>query len=197
MFEFISENKDWLFSGAGISVFTIIYFKYRAYKKNNECLNDDSNLVDCYRYIPCFVLKKAFPHSRFIHSVRLDVRQHGEAVNLNLGELPECEVWLQVINHSPFSLDVESIKGVLNYDGCSIDVESAHHIDLEKHTTSDSVLLKGKLTGAQAEHCSKDADQKNASLVLRSRIRTKFALFKKDSYDIRDLHVRIMNKRKV
>jgi len=126
----------------------------------------------------------------------MDVRPRGEAVKLNLGELPECQIWLQVTNHSSFNIDFESIKGVLNYNGCRIDIEAKGHIDINSHTTSDLVCLEGTLTGEQAEHCSKETENPYVSLTLTSRIRTKFGLFKKCLSDLQYLNIHIINKRK-
>ena len=205
MFDSIVENKEWLFSGVGISALALIIaavvFIYKFIVGRKEKLEGsaitDNDYFDCYRYVPDYFLRRSFSEHKVISHVKMDVRSRGDSVNLRLGQLPTCEVWLQVINHTPFPLDVETIKGVLNYNGCSINIENKHHIDIDRHSTIDSVLLEGDLTGEQAEHCSIDKDKTYTSLTLHSRIRTKFALFKKDTGDISYLHVAIMNRRRV
>ena len=123
------------------------------------------------------------------------MRPRGDSVRLNLGELPECQVWLQVINHSPFFIEIESIKGELNYNGCRVSVENRDHIDISKHSSNDIVLLEGKLTGEQAAHCSKDNENPYVSLILRAKMRTSFRIFKKYTGDLQEFSVDVFNKR--
>ena len=205
MLEYIANNKEWIFSGAGVTTFVLLvtYFLKSSKKKNEpdsifgvtESAND--SLVSLYTLIPNFILRWRFKEARVNSLIKIDVLSRGESIRLNLGELPDCQVWIQVVNHSPFDLDIENIKGELNYNGCRVSVELKHHIDVSKHSTNDSVLLEGKLNGEQANHCSKDNNSSHTSLTLRTRFITRLGVFKKQSGDLQCLHVHIMNKREI
>ena len=205
MFEYISDNREWIFSGAGVTAFIVLGgYLYKSFKRNEKSEPDNvfgvdpasmPSIISLYSLVPNFVLKSRFSEFRINSLIKMDVRSRGESIRLNLGGLPDCQVWLQVINHSPFDLDIENIKGDLNYNGCRISVETKEHIDISKNSSNDCVLLEGILTGEQANHCSKDNGVSYTSLTLRSRISTSFGLFKKQSGDLQSLYVSIMNKR--
>lgn len=203
MLEYIINNKEWIFSGAGVTALVLLgtYFL----KRPNSKIEPDSvfgaiespkmSLISLYSMIPDFILRWRFKESRINSLIKIDVRPRGEAIRLNLGELPDCQVWIQLVNHSPFDLDIENIKGELNYNGCRVSVETKDHIDILKHSSHDSILLEGPLTGEQASHCSRNNDSSYTSLILRTRIRTDFGIFKKHSGDLQYFNVHIINKR--
>lgn len=205
MLDYIINNKEWIFSGAGVTLVLLLgaLFKKRSKKVTNETGIFDSHppisqpLVSVYTLVPNFLLKWRFREYRLNALIKIDIRSRGEAIRLNLGELPDCRIWLLLINHSPFDLDVESIKGELNYNGCRISVESKDHIDVSKHSSNDAILLEGTLTGDQAIHCSKENTKTYTSLTLRSRIKTSFGVFKKHSGELQCMNVEILNKREL
>lgn len=197
------SNKEWIFSGAGVTASVLLgaYFLKKP-KSKNEADSvfgaiefHNMSLISLYSIIPDFILRRLFKEARVNSFIRIDVRPRGEAIRLNLGELPDCQVWVQLVNHSPFDLDIENVMGELNYNGCRISVETKDHIDILKHSSYNSILLEGALTGEQASHCSKNNKAPYTSLTLKTRIRTKFGVFKKHSGDLQYLHIHIINKR--
>lgn len=205
MLEYLFNNKEWIFSGIGVTVLGIIVTLLLKRSKNSPGQDNSINVEDyqrvplicLYSIIPITILKWRFKEQRINSYIKIDIRPNGEAVRLNLGELPDCQIWIQLINHSPFNLDVESIKGELNYNGCRIDVQTKDHVDIEKHDTNDSILLEGKLTGDQAIHCSRENTTSFVTLTLRTRIRTRLGVFKKQSGDLQYFNVSLLNRRKI
>ena len=205
MLEYISENKEWLFSGIGVTILIIIGgWLYKSPKQPTEPTNNfgfvtppTPSIISLYSFIPSFILKFRFTEIRVNSLIEFNVRSSDESIRLNLGELPDCQVWLQVINHSPFDLEIENIKGDLNHNGCRISIETMEHINIAKHSSSNAALLEGTLTGEQANHCSKENKSSHTSLRLRSRIRTRFGVFKKHSGDMQYVNVYIINKREI
>ncbi len=205
LFEYISENKEWIFSGVGVTALAFVgTYILKVSKKKEVPVNvfdlekaPKKSILSLYSLAPNFILRWRFKELRINQLVKIDTRPRGESIHLNLGELPNCTVWVQIINHTPFYLDIENIKGELNYKGCGISIETKDHVGTARHTSNDGVLLEGVLTGEQANHCSKDDDDSYNSLSLRARIRTRFGVFKKYSGDLQCLHIHIVNKRKL
>ncbi|MCU7875161.1 MAG: hypothetical protein KZQ91_20690 [Candidatus Thiodiazotropha sp. (ex Lucinoma borealis)] len=203
MLEYIINNKEWIFSGAGVTGVAILgtYFLKRLMSKDEPDSVFDivqppvSSIISLYSLVPNFILRYRFKETRINSFIKIDVRPRGESIRLNLGELPDCQIWVQLVNHSPFDLDIESIQGELNYNGCRVSVETRDHIDVSKHSSNGSILLEGTLTGEQAIHCSKENNTSYTSLTLRTRIGTTFGVFKKYSGDLQYMHVSTMNKR--
>ena len=201
--KYIVANKEWIFSGGGVTalVITVGYFlnksKTKVITDNIFSVKEVPNesIVSLYSFLPNIILRHLFKETRLSSLIKLDVRPRGESVCLNLGELPDCRVWLIVTNHSPFELDIENIKGELNYNGCRISIETKHLIDISKHSSYENVLLEGVLTGEQANHCSKGNVGVRHSLTLQSRIKTKLGVFKKQSGGLSSLNVQRSNKR--
>lgn len=195
LFELINENKEWLFSGAGILVLTIIFSFIR--KASKKEIQDSKQLMNIYCLVPNSVLRRQFSEQRINKLVNIDLMPRGESAKLNLCELPICQVWLCVVNHSPFSIEFESIKGELNYNGCRVSIENSDHTNISPHSTNDTVLLEGPLTGEQAIHCSRENKQPYVLLTIKARMRTSFGIFKKHSGDLRSFNITVINKRKV
>jgi len=204
MLDFFAYNKEWLFSGAGVTVIVFvstIFFKKRTKQEKREDLfgleynTKKQPLVSIYSFIPKLILNHRFKDTRLDSLISLDVRPRGESVQLDLGELPKCQVWLKLTNHSPFDLDIESIKGDLNYYGCTISLETNQHIDIYKHSSNENILLEGPLTGEQAEHCSRYNEGTLPSLTIRSRVKTRLGVFKKQSRGLQAVNVQLLNIR--
>lgn len=97
MLDFISNNREWIFSGVGVTAILIVggylikLFKKEKDRTANLFVVDVPKahpLVSVYSMIPNPILRLRFPESRFNSLLRMDVRPRGESVRLNLGELP-------------------------------------------------------------------------------------------------------------
>ena len=195
MYELLVENKEWLFSGAGLIVLSIVTtFFINVYKKSEKGVS--KKLFNIYNVLPDFILKRRFSEERLNRFLNVDLRPRDESAKLNLGELPTCQIWVSVVNHSPFNIEIESIKGEFNYNGCSINLGNREHLNISSHSTNDSVLLEGMLTDNQAEHCSQEREELHVSLIIKIRMRTSFGIYKKNTGHLQRFTVTVINRRK-
>ena len=191
-----------MFSGVGVTALVItVSYLYKSLKEKETKIDvftiespQAKSIISLYSLLPSFILKRLFPEVRVNSSIKIDIVPGAESIRLNLGELPSCQIWMQVTNHLPFDIIIENIKANLNYNGCVINVEATDHIDISKHCSIYSILLEGNLTGEQANHCSENKAS-YTSISFRSRIRTSFGIFKKQLSETRDMNVHIINKR--
>ena len=204
------NNIEWVFSGIGVVVLAAIartVIKACSQKKSkNEIVPEGSSetveisqqsIVSVYTLIPKFILKRNFKNPRVNSLVRIYVRPGKESVRLNLGGVPELQVWVRLVNHAPFDFEIESVTGTLNYNGCRMDIKLKNHMHVSKHSSIESIFLEGDLTGEQAKYCSKENNGSYTSLVFRARIKTRFEMFTVYSEDLSHIPVYIMNARKI
>lgn len=57
-----------------------------------------------FTWLPKFILRWRFTPEKLAGLVHVDLRPRGDATTLNLGEVASFELWLQVINLSPFEI---------------------------------------------------------------------------------------------
>lgn len=109
MYELLFENKEWLFSGAGLIVLSIVATLFiNIYKKSEKGVSE--KLFNIYNVLPDFILKRRFSEERLNRFLNVDLRSRDESAKLNLGELPTCQIWVSIINHSPFNVEIEKYK---------------------------------------------------------------------------------------
>ena len=192
--EWFLDNKEWLFGGAGIAFLTFLISKLtRRRQETGKARRRRPPLVSS---LPNFVLRKYFGSERLSELLYVDIRPRGDPINLDLGKLPRAEVWLQVINHSPFDIHVEKVSAELCCGSTTISLRMDMPRTTMAHSTDDGILLKADLTDAQADHCSqlKDDDFRYITVVLSCQ--TSFARFVKKTGWLESIRVRRLNLRR-
>jgi hypothetical protein len=58
-------------------------------------------------WLPNFILRKMYPIERLEKLIHVDVRARHESVVLNLGQPAVAQIWLQIINLSPFKITLD------------------------------------------------------------------------------------------
>lgn len=59
------------------------------------------------KWLPNFFLKRKFKPDTLAGLVYVDLRPRGDSATLNLGRVASFELWLQVINLSPFEIELD------------------------------------------------------------------------------------------
>jgi len=68
------------------------------------------SVIEIWKYlkwIPGFILRKIFSKKRLSDLVLIDVRPRNQAVTVNLGDIASCAIYFQVINMSPFDVELD------------------------------------------------------------------------------------------
>ncbi len=193
MIDWISGNKEWLFGGAGVAV---IAFVSTALWRKVSAISGASMLSrSCVSYLPNFLLRRLYKPLSMEKLVNIDLRPRGDSIDMSLGELPAAKIWLQIINHSPFDLELSNMVVELWCGAANIDLNRVESFSIKAHSTSDNVLVKGALTGEQATHCSKLAESDYFRIKITAPFKSAFSSFSKDTGQLECSHVRMLNKR--
>lgn len=69
-----------------------------------------SSIIEIWKYLkwlPKFVLRKLFSKDRLADLVLIDVQARNEAVRANLGDIASYSIHFQIINMSPFDIELD------------------------------------------------------------------------------------------
>jgi hypothetical protein len=72
------------------------------------------------KWLPGFALRHFFPRERLAALQYVDLRPRHEAARVDLGEAASFELWLNVINLSPFEVELDRAEFEFSYAGASL-----------------------------------------------------------------------------
>lgn len=72
------------------------------------------------RWLPRFLIRRHYTAERLAGLIYLDVYPRGDAVMINLGQVASAQVTLQLINLSPFPIQIEQARFELDCAGVRI-----------------------------------------------------------------------------
>jgi len=108
------------------------------------------------RWLPRFFLSKYFPRERLAALQYVDLAPRNESVTLNLGEAASFELWLQIINLSPFEVELDRAEFEFHYAGAT----------LKSSVLKKQKFLPGQITLIQVSNIVPDG---LANQILRNR----------------------------
>lgn len=73
-----------------------------------------------FRWLPDFILKRVFSKRRLSELIYIDVKPRGESVRVDVGQPPIFEVWLQLINMTPFEVELDRAELEMNFSGIRV-----------------------------------------------------------------------------
>lgn len=72
------------------------------------------------KWLPKIVLRRIFTKRRLADLVYIDVKPRGESVRVNINETPSYDIWFQIINLTPFEIELDRAELDLNFSGIGI-----------------------------------------------------------------------------
>ncbi len=72
------------------------------------------------RRLPAFLLSKAYPSQKLAKLVYVDLRPRHGSATIYLGEVPTFALWLQIINLSPFDIELDRAGFQLRLGGANV-----------------------------------------------------------------------------
>ncbi len=148
-------------------------------------------LIRLLSHVVPFGLRWYYTTQRLSKLMRVTVSSENEGLVVNCSDIPEAHVWLEITNHSPFSIEVHAISANLLWGGRVGRFLSVATITIKPHST-ERAFIETTLTAEQARKAcaisSKDSPRLNIHLEASCRLR-RFALteqeIKTKNYDLR------------
>ena len=117
-----------------------------------------------FRWLPNFILKRIFSKERLSGLVYIDVKPRGESVRVTLGETSSFDIWFQIINMTPFVIELDRAEFEIRFSG--IQVKNKH---LRKSTIKSGEIyglyISDNLDGDQAKAINRMAQSGNRSSI--------------------------------
>ncbi len=71
-------------------------------------------------WLPGFILRRFFPKERLAALIYIDVRARHDSVTINLAQSASYQIWLTLINLSPFEVELDRAEFCFAYGGMGV-----------------------------------------------------------------------------
>jgi len=145
------------------------------------------------RWVPKFVLKRVFTPNRLADLVLLDVRARHDSVSVNLCEHPTCEIWFQIVNMTPYEIELQSAEFSFMCAGVEIKVQ---HIKREVYKSGAvaSLHVKADIPEGKANSIAKYLKDNRSSIDVHCDFSCSIHKFSKVSHQLEGVHVKYINE---
>jgi hypothetical protein len=124
--------------------------------------------------------------------ILVDVRPRARSVTANLGEIPTFEVWMQVINMSPFEVTLEQSQLDLLCAGISLQCS-----DVKKHTFKpgqvSSIHFTSDIGDGKANNIARHYLQNDSSISIHFEMNCALHNFSKTLDNLEGVNVFFLN----
>lgn len=147
-------------------------------------------------WLPGFILRLVFTSKRLLTLIQIDLRPRHDPVTLNFGEIPYAQVFLQVTNRSPFTVELDRLRIELFYGSGSANLFYLDRTQLKSGTTTD-IYIQGELSDGYATSGSRIKDEARCEIEIRAEFNSRIASFSVRTGRLEGIRPRIVNARKL
>ena len=149
-------------------------------------------LRSALQWIPGMLVRWRFPPSRLANLLYVDLQPRNESVWLNLGEAAEIRLTLQVINLSPFKVELDRAQFKFVYAGAPI---TFNYLSRTKVAPAESVSLHlhEALTDGQANQILRNWQGNQPWIEGTLEVNCDVHSFTKNISSLTGLHVSVVN----
>lgn len=108
------------------------------------------SLWTAVRWLPGFMLKQIFPQHRLAELQFVDLQPRGEAAAINLGEVTSYSLWLNIINLSPFEVELDRAEFDFWFAGTSMRTHVLNTLRISPGQIA-TLQLSGTIPGGHAD----------------------------------------------
>lgn len=159
MLLFLSENQ------ARTAFWTRATFDQALVEERMELLSS-VEVWRWFRWLPKFVLSKVFTQERLSDLVLIDLRPRHSSASIELSEHPQFELWFQIVNMSPFTIELKKAEFDFSCAGTSI----------KTHYIRNSAYKSGEISDL---HVTGDVPEGKADTIakLRNKNRSRVSFY--------------------
>ncbi len=154
-----------------------------------------SSISEIWKYLkwlPGFVLRRIFSKARLADLILIDVKARHEAVSADLGDIASYSIYFQVINMSPFEVE---LNGAEIEFMCAGTIVSKQYIKktIFKSGEVGSLYIKGEIEGPKAKQIARHYKENRSSISIHCDFNCSLHNFPKVSNNLDGVNVHFIN----
>lgn len=145
-----------------------------------------------FKWVPSFILKRLFTKQRLADLVFIDVMPRYQSVQVNLGDVASYDIYLQVINMSPFSIELDRAEIVFSCAGTQL---KSQYIKKEEYASGriGALYISGDIESAKADQIVRHYDRNDSYLDLHIEFNCKLHNFQKTRHNLNGVNTKFIN----
>lgn len=146
------------------------------------------------RWIPGILLRRRFTRDKMAQLIYCDLRPRHDPVTIDLGLTPTYKVWLQVINLSPFAIELDRASFQF---WCGGSILNASILDKKTIAPGEitSIFIRDTIPDGHAGQIAKDIDNSQFALEGNIEFNCSITPFSKKIGHLDGIRPRVMNER--
>ena len=133
-----------------------------------------------FKWLPSFILRKIFNKARLADLVYIDIRPRNESFRVQLSEVSTYSVYFQIINMTPFDIELDRAEIKFNIAGSAIHYQHIKKYRLKSGQIGD-LCISGNIDTSAASIIARLKDSNNCSLTMYALFKSSLHEFEKDN----------------
>lgn len=145
-----------------------------------------------FKWLPGFILRRLFTKERLADLVIIDVQPRHQSVRANIGEVASYDIYFQVINMTPFQIELDRAEIEFNCAGTRL---KSHYIKTTTYQPGEvaSLHTEGDIDSAKADQIAKLYDKNSSSINLHCEFNCKLHNFTKSQHSLEGVNTEFIN----
>lgn len=149
------------------------------------------------RWLPAAILRRFFPKERLAALQYVDLMPRNESAMIDLGEAASFGIWLQLINLSPFTVELDRAEFVVWYGGTTLKAAVLRKQSMVPGQIQ-TLHLTDTITDGVANQIARQQDLNVGRLEGRVSGHIEFNCslhsFRREIHDLSGIHIRTRNE---
>lgn len=133
-----------------------------------------------FKWLPQFILRKVFNKKRLSDLVYIDIRPRNEPFRIQLSNVSSYDVYFQIINMSPFEIELDRAEIKFNLAGVSVNHQHIKKFKLKSGYIGD-LLVSGNIDFSSANIIANLSASNGCQLSMYAVFKCNLHEFEKDN----------------
>jgi hypothetical protein len=147
-----------------------------------------------FKCLPKFLLKRVFSKDRLSELILIDIKARHRSVSLNLMDKSTFSIYFQVINMTPFEIELDRAEVEFNINGARLKTQYMRKTSFKAGEVA-SWFVEGNVDSADANHIAKHFNESDdrASITLHCDFNCTLHNFKKSYFTLEGINIYYTN----
>ena len=144
------------------------------------------------KWLPGFILRRLFTKKRLADLVIIDIRPRHQSVTVNLGDVASFNIYFQVINMTPFEIELDRAEIEFNCAGIRL---KSQHIKKTTYRPGEiaTLYVEGDIDSAKANEIARHHDKNKSSINLHCEFNCQLHNFQKPQHNLEGVNTEFIN----